>query len=103
MAAHDKQAWLGIFARDCVVEDPVGSAPHVSSSSGSDDGHGRNSPLSRFYDTFIAANDIRFLVQRDIVCGLHVVRDLSLEITMSPDVCVCVPMHLLYELTEQDG
>ena len=99
VAAHDKQGWLQIFARDCVVEDPVGSVPHVCSAGD----QGPDSPLSRFYDTFISANDICFLVERDIVCDRHVVRDLSIEITMSPQVVVTVPMHLLYELTQQDG
>lgn len=97
VAVHDKQAWLAIFARESVVEDPVGSAPHVTGPA-----EGRAS-LERFYETFIAANDIRFHVSRDIVCGLHVVRDLSLEITMAGNVKVEVPMHLLYELTEEEG
>lgn len=91
--AHDKAAWLDLFAASGLVEDPVGSRPHC----------GREGPLASFYETFIAANDIRFLVERDIVCALHVVRDLSLEITMSPQLIVVVPMHLLYELEQQGG
>ena len=30
VAVHDKSAWLSLFARHNRVEDPVGSAPHVS-------------------------------------------------------------------------
>ena len=96
VAAHDREAWLALFAPDAVVEDPVGSAPHRR-------GGGVRDPLGPFYDTFIAANDIRFEVRRDCVCGLHVMRDLSLEITMSPRLAVRVPMHLLYELTPVAG
>lgn len=103
VAAHDKAAWLGLFASAYVVEDPVGSRPHMSAAAGDAASSDRRAPLSRFYDTFIAPNDIRFQVDRDIVCGLHVVRDLTIEITMSPEVRVCTPVHLLYELAVENG
>lgn len=96
VAAHDRDAWLGLFASDAVVEDPVGSAPQRRVPGGKD-------PLVGFYECFIAPNTVRFLPGRDIVCGLHVMRDLSLEITLSPRVTVQVPMHLLYELKEEAG
>ena len=41
-AGHDKSAWVGLFADDGRVEDPVGSRPHI--------GHAE---IGRFYDTFI--------------------------------------------------
>ena len=99
VAAHDKQAWLDMFARNYSVEDPVGSLPHVPDPR---DGHALE-PLSRFYDTFIAPNDIRFHVEQDFVCGLQVMRDLTMEIRMSPRVVVQTPMHLLYELCDEQG
>jgi hypothetical protein len=103
VAAHDKNAWLALFARYNLVEDPVGSAPHVSGVYDSREGHRGRGRLSRFYDTFIAPNTIRFHVDRDIVCAYHVVRDLTIEIAMSPQVVVHVPVHLLYELTVEAG
>ena len=30
VAAHDKAGWLAIFAEYNIVEDPVGSRPHIS-------------------------------------------------------------------------
>ncbi len=30
VALHDKAAWLSLFARYNIVEDPVGSRPHLS-------------------------------------------------------------------------
>lgn len=102
VAAHDKQAWLALFARYSLVEDPVGSAPHINGIYDARSGYRSAERLSRFYDTFIAPNTIRFHVDRDIVCGLHVVRDLTIEIVMAPQVVVHVPMHLLYELTVED-
>jgi len=99
VARHDQAAWMQLFARYSVVEDPVGSAPHINGIFDGHSGYRSTDRLRRFYETFIAPNTIQFHVDRDIVCGLHVVRDLTIEITMAPLVVVRVPMHLLYELT----
>lgn len=97
VAQHDKAAWMALFADNNTVEDPVGSAPHVTVAGELPS----NDHLSRFYETFIAPNRIRFHVDQDIVSGLHVMRDLTIEIAMSSKVTVRVPVHLLYELTQQ--
>lgn len=100
---HDRSAWLAIFAKHNMVEDPVGSRAHQSGGFDSRSGRRSTDTLERFYDTYIAPNDIVFAVQRDIVCGYHVVRDLHLEISMSDKVTIEVPMHLIYELVDQEG
>lgn len=102
VARHDQAAWMQLFARYSLVEDPVGSAPHINGIFDARSGFRSADRLRRFYETFIAPNAIQFHVERDIVCGLHVVRDLAIEITMAPLVVVRVPMHLLYELTIED-
>jgi hypothetical protein len=99
VAAHDKASWLALFGRYNLGEDPVGSAPHSTGIYDARDGYRGRGGLGRFYDTFIAPNTIRFEIDRDIVNGLHVVRDLTIEIAMSAKVTVRVPAHLLYELT----
>ncbi|WP_067860132.1 nuclear transport factor 2 family protein [Nocardia shimofusensis] len=91
VAAHDKAAWVGLFAPDAAVNDPVGSAPHLGPAA-----------IGRFYDTFIAPNTIAFHVDRDLIAGRTVVRDLSIETTMSTGATVLVPMHLRYDLTATD-
>ncbi len=68
VAAHDKAGWLGIFAREHVVEDPVGARPVRSEDAGA---------LERFWDTFIAPNEIEFEVARDWVHAFDVVRDVT--------------------------
>lgn len=103
VAAHDRAGWLSIFARYNIVEDPVGSAPHVSGVFDPKTGVRGNGPLSRFYDCFIAPMQIVFHVDRDLVCGYSVVRDLTIEIGMTPQITLCVPMHAHYELVEEDG
>ncbi len=98
VAVHNKPQWLSLFADCAVVEDPVGSKPQINLC----DDRGQ-SPLGRFYETFIAKNEIRFHVEHDVVCAGAVVRDLDIEIRMSAKVSVRVPMHLLYELTAEGG
>ncbi len=83
---------MNLYARAGVVNDPVGSRPH----------RGRDA-IERFYDTFIAPNTINFHVENDIVAGMTVVRDLSLETIMSTGATVDVPMHLRYDLVDEDG
>ena len=91
VAAHDKRKWLALFASDGIVNDPVGS-----------DIHQGPDQLGRFYDTFIAPNDVVFHPKHDVVCGGTVMRDLELEIRMTDHVILTVPMHLRYELTDDD-
>ncbi|WP_305094678.1 transporter [Prescottella sp. R16] len=104
VAVHDKNAWLGLFAQRHVVEDPVGGRPVLG---GLYDRRSRSrggAPLDRFWDTFIAPNDIHFHVEHDdIVSGLDVVRDVTIETRLGDGVVAQAPMHLLYETTLDDG
>ncbi|MFE5477856.1 nuclear transport factor 2 family protein [Nocardia sp. NPDC056541] len=92
VAAHDKTAWVGLFAEQAAVHDPYGSREHIGPDA-----------ISRFYNVFIAPNAIAFRVDRDIVAGYAVVRDLHIETTMSTGATVTVPMHLRYDLVDTDG
>ncbi len=95
-AAHDRAAWVGLFAPDGRVEDPVGSRPHV--------GHAE---IGRFYDTFIGPRHITFHRDLDIVAdtlaGHVVLRDLELEVAMSAAVTMRIPAFLRYDLRESNG
>lgn len=90
VAVHDKSAWVGIFAADGQVNDPVGSTPHVGTAA-----------IERFFETFIASNTIAFDVQHDVVAGMSVLRDLTVHTTMSTGVAMHIPMHLRYDLVSQ--
>lgn len=91
-SAHDRSGWLGLFARDGRVEDPVGSRPHVG-----------YEQIGRFYDTFIAPRDITFHRDLDIVCGRAVLRDVKLEVAMGSGVTMFIPAFLRYDLREANG
>jgi len=86
--AHDRQGWVGLFAAGGQVEDPVGSRPHRGPAE-----------IERFYDTFIAPRDITFHRDVDIVIGSTVLRDLELEVVMSPSVTMRIPAYLRYVVT----
>ena len=90
--AHDRAAWVGLFAADARVEDPYGSRPHVGTEE-----------IGRFYDTFIGPREIIFHRGVDVAVGAAVVRDLTLEIVMAAGVTLNVPMHLRYDLRASDG
>lgn len=89
---HDRAAWVDLFAADAEVNDPVGSRPH----------RGRVA-IERFYDTFIGPNTITFHVDEDVVCGMSVVRDLTVETVMSTGARLNIPMHLRYDLVDVAG
>lgn len=88
-AAHDRAGWIGLFATDGEVNDPVGSRPHRGWEA-----------IERFYDTFIAPNALSFAVEHDVVCGMSVMRDLNILSVMSTGLRITVPMHLRYDLVE---
>ncbi len=92
VAVHDRARWCDLYAADGEVNDPVGSRPH----------RGR-AAIERFYDTFIAPNTIVFHVEQDLVCGMTVMRDLSIQTTMPTGVTLNVPMHLRYDLIKEGG
>lgn len=89
--AHDRAGWIGLFAEDGRVEDPVGTSPHR--------GHGA---IARFYDTFVGPRTVSFRPHADIVCGTTVVRDLTLEIVMSSTLTLEVPTFIRYDLRDVD-
>lgn len=90
--AHDRQGWVGLFAAGGQVEDPVGSRPHRGPTQ-----------IERFYDTFIAPRDITFHRDVDIVSGSTVIRDLELEVAMSPSVRMRIPAYLRYAVSAGAG
>ncbi len=103
VARHDKESWVALFSRHAVIEDPVGSKPQHNGLHDPRSGVRGSAPLARFFDTFIAPNDISFHVQRDVVSSPFVVRDVTIELVMKAGLKVHVPMHLLYEICDEDG
>jgi len=100
VATHDKKAWLDLFSREAVIQDPVGTAPHRRSVSGAASG---DDPLGRFWETFIAPNRISLASYQDIVIGNEVVRDVSIRSELGSGLSIEVPAYLIYRTTEENG
>ncbi len=89
-SAHDRAGWVGLFAANGRIEDPVGSSPHAGPEQ-----------IARFYDTFIAPRDIVFHRDLDIVSDSTVIRDLELEVGMGATVRMRIPAVLRYDLSNE--
>jgi ketosteroid isomerase-like protein len=64
--AKDRQAWLGLFAPDAVVADPIGPSPLDPAGRG----HRGLAAIAAFYDTVIAPNEqVSFEIERSYLCG----------------------------------
>lgn len=87
VAARDRAGWVGLYALDAQIEDPVGSRPHRGPTE-----------IDRFYATFIAPREITFHPGADLVVDDTVVRDLELEVRMSDAVTMRIPAVLRYDL-----
>lgn len=77
--AKDREGWLGLFADDAVVEDPVGPSPLCPDGRG----HRGAAEIARFYDELIGRVDgMRFEIERSYLCGDEVADVGSIHITL---------------------
>lgn len=63
--AGDRTAWLGLFAPDAVVADPIGPSPLDPSGQG----HRGIEAISAFYDSVIAQAEVRFAIRESYASG----------------------------------
>ena len=102
VSIHDKKAWLELFSRAAIVQDPVGTGPHRRKVSAEGAASG-DDPLGRFWETFIAPNRISFTAYQDIVVGEEVVRDVVIRSELPNGITIEVPAYVIYRTTEEDG
>ncbi len=64
--AKDRDRWLGLFADDAVVQDPIGPSPFDPEGKG----HRGKDAIAAFYDNVIAGSEaITFEIERSYLCG----------------------------------
>ena len=63
--AHDKEAWLAVFADDAIVEDPIGPSHFDPEGKG----HRGKEAIAKFYDTAIAPSELTFNFEKTYQCG----------------------------------
>jgi ketosteroid isomerase-like protein len=78
--AGDREAWLGLFAPDAVVEDPIGPSPFDPDGTG----HHGHEAIAAFYDSLIGPNEVRFRIEQSWAAGDEVANVGTITTTM-PD------------------
>ena len=63
--AHDKEAWLAVFADDAIVEDPIGPSHFDPEGKG----HRGTEAIAKFYDMAIAPSELTFNFEKTYQCG----------------------------------
>lgn len=63
--AHDRAAWLSVFADDAIVEDPIGPSHFDPEGKG----HRGKEAIAKFYDMAIAPSELTFHFAKTYVCG----------------------------------
>ena len=85
--AKDKENWLALFAKDALVQDPIGKSPLDPEGNG----HKGIAAIEIFYDTVIANGDIKFTIIESIPCAdecanyaqiVNLVGDIKIETKM---------------------
>ena len=85
--AKDKENWLALFAKDALVQDPIGKSPLDPEGNG----HKGIAAIEKFYDTVIANGNIEFTIVESIPCAnecanyaqiVNIVGDIKIETKM---------------------
>ncbi|MDO8860357.1 nuclear transport factor 2 family protein [Haliea sp. E1-2-M8] len=76
--SKNKAGWLGLYAEDAIIQDPIGVS-HIDP-----EGHGHRGPAAReaFWDNFIAPVAIRIEILESFAAGDEVANHVNLTITM---------------------
>jgi steroid delta-isomerase len=96
--AKDRDGWLGLFAEDAVVEDPVGPSFVDAEGKGQ---HGKEA-ITAFYDNVVSQSEsLKFTIRQTIECGDEVVNIGELRITLPGNQVGIVPLANIYKVNAE--
>jgi ketosteroid isomerase-like protein len=96
--AKDRDGWLGLFADDAVVEDPVGPSFVDAEGKGQ---HGKEA-ITAFYDNVVSQSEsLKFTIRQTIECGNEVVNIGELRITLPGNQVGIVPLANIYKVNAE--
>jgi ketosteroid isomerase-like protein len=74
----DREGWLGLYAEDAIIEDPIGVSPIDP------EGKGHRGPAAReaFWDNFIAPSNINIDILDSYAAGNEVANHVMLTVTI---------------------
>jgi len=96
--AKDRDGWLGLFADDAVVEDPVGP------SFVDPDGKGQHGieAITAFYDKVVSQSEaLKFTIRQSIECGDEVCNIGELRITLPGNQVGTVQIANIYKVNAE--
>ena len=95
--AGDREAWLGLFSPDAVVEDPIGPSPMDPA------GRGHRGPeaIAAFYDSVIGPNEVRFRIERSHAAGNEVANVGTITTTMGDGTVVHTDLVATYRVDDE--
>jgi ketosteroid isomerase-like protein len=96
--AKDRDGWLGLFADDAVVEDPVGPSFVDPDGKGQ---HGKEA-ITAFYDNVISQSEsLKFTIRQSIECGDEVANIGELRITLPGNQVGIVQLANIYKVNSE--
>jgi ketosteroid isomerase-like protein len=96
--AKDRDGWLGLFADDAVVEDPVG--PSFVDAEGK--GQRGKEAITAFFDNVISQSEsLKFTIRQTMECGDEVINIGELRITLPGNQVGIVPIANIYKVNAQ--
>jgi steroid delta-isomerase len=96
--AKDREGWIGLFADDAVVEDPVG--PSFVDAEGK--GQRGKEAITAFYDNVVSqSQSLKFTIRQTIECGDEVVNIGELRITLPGNQVGIVQLANIYKVNAE--
>ena len=95
--AKDKENWLALFAKDALVQDPIGKSPLDPEGNG----HQGIAAIEKFYDTVIANGNIEFTIVESIPCANECANYAQI-VNLVGDIKIETKMIVIYRINSND-
>ena len=95
--AKDKENWLELFAKDALVQDPIGKSPLDPEGNG----HRGIAAIEKFYDTVIANGNIEFTIVESIPCANECANYAQI-VNLVGDIKIETKMIVIYRINSND-
>ncbi|MDB9907907.1 hypothetical protein OAD39_00960 [Gammaproteobacteria bacterium] len=95
--AKDKENWLALFAKDALVQDPIGKSPLDPEGNG----HKGIAAIEKFYDTVIANGNIEFTIIESIPCANECANYAQI-VNLVGDIKIETKMMVIYRINSND-
>ena len=95
--AKDKENWIALFAKDALVQDPIGKSPLDPEGNG----HQGIAAIEKFYDTVIANGNIEFTIIESIPCANECANYAQI-VNLVGDIKIETKMMVIYRINSND-